>query len=268
MNPVAFNIFGFSIMWYAVLIMLGVIIGLRIAKFNTRRADLNINYDDIIDTFLYAFPLGIIGARIYYVIFSWDNYKDDLLQILNIRGGGLAIHGGLLGAAVGVILYKTIKKKSWKYMLDMVDAAAPGIIIAQALGRWGNFMNSEAHGGPVTEEFISIFPKFIQDGMSINGQYYHPTFLYESMWNLLMGIVLIGLFQKRANHHEGTILAWYGILYSIGRFFIEGLRTDSLMVGGLRTAQMISLLFILLGVLYLVWKYSRQPRPATPEHNP
>ncbi len=264
MDPVAFNLFGIEIMWYAVLIMSGVLLGLLIAKINTSRRDLELSFDDFLDAFIYAFPLAIIGARIYYVIFEWSSYKDDLMQIFNIRGGGLAIHGGLIGALAGVLIYKLVRKKSGSYMLSLGDAAAPGLILAQAVGRWGNFINREAHGGPVSQEFIQRFPAFIQEGMLINGQHYHPTFLYESVWNILVGILLIFLFWKRKKHHEGTILAWYMILYSIGRFFIEGLRTDSLYVGGLRTAQVISILMAGLGVLYLAYKYTRKPKPGSP----
>ena len=255
MDPVAFSIFGIDIMWYALLIMLGVILGLILTNFNTTRKELGLDFDVVMDAFLYAFPLALIGARAYYVAFEWDRYKDDLFQILNVRGGGLAIHGGLIGALLGVVLYKFLSKKSARYILSHADAAAPGLVLAQAVGRWGNFINGEAHGGPVTKEFISRFPAFIQEGMLINGQYFHPTFLYESAWNVLVCIILMILFWKRRKNHEGTILAWYLILYSIGRFFIESLRTDSLYVGPLRTAQVISVIMMAVGALYLIYKY-------------
>ena len=129
----------------------------------------------------------------------------------------------------------------------------PGVILAQAIGRWGNFMNQEAHGGPVSKEFISKFPEFIQTGMHINGVYYHPTFLYESIWNLLVCAILVYIIYKKKEANDGIVLGGYMILYSIGRFFIEGLRTDSLMFMGLRTAQMVSLLGILLGLVLIVW---------------
>lgn len=259
MDPVAFKVFGVPIMWYAVLIMTGVILALFVTQFNDSRKELNLSFDDTTDAFLYAFPLAIIGARLYYVAFEWDRYKDNLSEILNIRGGGLAIHGGLIGAFIGVLIYKLVKKKKAAYMISLADAAMPGLVLAQAIGRWGNFMNQEAHGGPVTKEFISHFPAFIQQGMLIDGSYYHPTFLYESLWNLLVFAILMFLFWKRRPHHEGTIIAWYMILYSIGRFFIEGLRTDSLYIGGLRTAQLISLAMILLGLIYLFYKYRKKP---------
>ena len=263
MNPVAFTLFGIDIMWYAILIMFGVILGLIVARFNTSRKDLNLSFDDFLDAFLYAFPLAIVGARLYYVVFEWDQYKDNLIQILNVRGGGLAIHGGLVGAVIGVLIYKFVNKKTANYMLSLADAAAPGLILAQGVGRWGNFINREAHGGPVTQEFISKFPKFIQQGMFINGEYYHPTFLYESLWNFTMFIVLMVIFWKRKKYNQGTVLAWYMILYSLGRFFIEGLRTDSLYAGGLRTAQLVSIIMATAGLLYLIYKYTKKPPTET-----
>lgn len=255
MNRVAFRIFGLDIMWYAVIIMIGVIVGLTIADINTRTKKTGVTFDDFSDAFLYAFPVALIGARLYYVIFEWDNYKNNLIQILNIRGGGLAIHGGLIGAFIGLLIYKAVKKKDGAFMLNLGDIAAPSVLIAQAIGRWGNFMNQEAHGGPVSKEFISRFPLFIQKGMFIDGQYYHPTFLYESLWNLTMGIILLIILHKRKENHKGTVVAWYAVLYSIGRFFIEGMRTDSLMVTGLRTAQVVSIAGIVLGAMYLIYSY-------------
>lgn len=255
MNPVAFTIFGINIMWYALLITTGVVVALAVTNFNTKNKKFNMKFDDVLDAFLWAFPLAIIFARLYYVVFEWSSYKDNPISIFNIRQGGLAIHGGLIGAAIGVLIYKKLSKKTNRYVLELADAAAPAFILAQAIGRWGNFINQEAHGGPVTKEFISKFPQFIQKGMFIDGQYYHPTFLYESIWNLLVFGILMYLFWKKKKGYEGTILAWYLILYSIGRFFIEGMRTDSLMAGSLRQAQLISIVGIVLGAIYLVYKY-------------
>lgn len=207
-----------------------------------------LNFDVLIDIFLVSFPCAIIGARAYYVIFEWSNYKDDLLSIFNIRQGGLAIHGGLIGAFLAAFIYTRIKKIKF---LAYADLVAPSIILAQAVGRWGNFMNSEAHGDVVSKEFILKFPKFIQDGMYINGQYYNPTFLYESIWDILVCIILVAILYKVKKGYEGVVISSYMILYSIGRFFIEGLRTDSLMFLGLRMAQLISLAGIILGVIFI-----------------
>jgi len=151
---------------------------------------------------------------------------------------------------IAALIYTKYRKES---LLRFVDVAAPSIIIAQAIGRWGNFFNSEAHGGPVTQKFISIFPGFIQKGMLINGVYYHPTFLYESIWNVMVCLLLIYLLTKTLK--LGTVFFSYIGLYSLGRFFIEGLRTDSLMFGSIRVAQLISLTGIALWVVFVFINY-------------
>lgn len=261
MNRVAFEIFGLPIMWYGVLITIGVVAAFGVAYVNHLRSDKEVSFDHMSDAFLYAFPLAILGARIYYVIFEWENY-DTLREILAFRSGGLAIHGGLIGAAIGVLIYKKVAKRTAREILSMADAAVPGIILAQAIGRWGNFVNQEAHGGPVTRSFIERFPAFIQEGMFINGAYYHPTFLYESIWNVLMFIVLMVLFGKRKQFAPGFNIYFYMILYSIGRFFIEGLRTDSLMFLGLRQAQLISVAAILFGALMLYFTNRKSKNKA------
>ena len=245
-NPVAFDLFGFEVMWYGILIGFGIVLAFILAYKNAKKKGLN--FDVLIDIFLVSFPCAIIGARAYYVIFEWSNYKDDLLSIFNIRQGGLAIHGGLIGAFLAAFIYTRIKKIKF---LAYADLVAPSIILAQAVGRWGNFMNSEAHGDVVSKEFILKFPKFIQDGMYINGQYYNPTFLYESIWDILVCIILVAILYKVKKGYEGAVISSYMILYSIGRFFIEGLRTDSLMFLGLRMAQLISLAGIILGVIFI-----------------
>lgn len=237
-NPVAFDLFGFEVMWYGILIGFGIVLAFILAYKNAKKKGLN--FDVLIDIFLVSFPCAIIGARAYYVIFEWSNYKDDLLSIFNIRQGGLAIHGGLIGAFLAAFIYTRIKKIKF---LAYADLVAPSIILAQAVGRWGNFMNSEAHGDVVSKEFILKFPKFIQDGMYINGQYYNPTFLYESIWDALI-FVFLWMFRKKKKY-EGQIIVYYIGLYSLGRFFIEGLRTDSLMIGPLRMAQVISLVGVI-----------------------
>lgn len=245
-NPIAFELFGLEIRWYGILIAMGVILALALAAYNCKK--LKLDFDILTDGFLWAFPFSIVGARAYYVIFQFNDYKDNLADIFNIRQGGLAIHGGLIGALIVVLIFGKVKKISLaKYM----DVAAPSIILAQAIGRWGNFMNSEAHGGPVTKEFISHFPKFIQDGMYIKGVYYHPTFLYESIWNMLVFIILIVILYKKTSKQDGYVICSYISLYSLGRVFIEGLRTDSLMFHGYRTAQLVSILGIVAGIMIM-----------------
>ncbi len=229
MNPVAFEIFGVPIRWYGI-----------IAKKK------GLNFDIITDGFLWSFPFAIIGARLYYVAFEYKNYHS-FVDIINTRNGGMAIHGGLIGGLLVAYIFTRVKKINF---FEYIDVIIPGVILAQVIGRWGNFMNQEAHGGPVSQEFISKFPSFIQQGMLIDGTYYHPTFLYESVWNLIVFGILIFILYKKQNQH-GVVLGSYMILYSLGRFFIEGLRTDSLMFFGLRTAQIISLIGIIIGVVII-----------------
>lgn len=243
MNPIAFEIGNFEVRWYGILIAFGVIVAILLASYNCKRKD--VNFDIILDGFFVAFPAAIIGARAYYVIFEFQNYKDNIIDIFNIRKGGLAIHGGLIGAFLAVYIYSKIKKLK---ILKYLDIAAPSIILAQAIGRWGNFMNSEAHGGEVSYEFISQFPTFIQKGMNIGGVYYHPTFLYESIWNLIVCAILLIILYKKHHNNDGIVIASYMILYSLGRVFIEGLRTDSLMIGSIRVAQLISITGIIAGI--------------------
>lgn len=247
MNPIAFTLFGFEIRWYGVIIAMGVLCAMLTINILSKAR--GINYDTVIDAFLITFPVAIVCARLYYVLFEYKNYHT-FKEVINIRGGGLAIHGGVIGALIAGYIFAKYKKINF---LKFVDVIMPGVILAQAIGRWGNFMNQEAHGGEVTKEFISKFPQFIQKGMFIDGAYYHPTFLYESLWNILVFIILVVICLKKKENENGSVLGGYLIFYSIGRFFIEGLRTDSLMVLGLRTAQLASLLGIILGVILITY---------------
>jgi phosphatidylglycerol:prolipoprotein diacylglycerol transferase len=247
MNPVAFSVFGLDIRWYGLLISFGVLAALAVAYFTCNLK--GTSFDKLMDIFILAFPMAIIGARLYYVVFEFDYYKNNLNQIINIRQGGLAIHGGVIFALVTALIYTKIIKLNF---FEFADIAAPSIILAQAIGRWGNFFNGEAHGGVVSQDFISRFPKFIQNGMLIDGVYYNPTFLYESLWNILVFIILLLILYRRKSEHKGIVLGSYMILYSIGRFFIEGLRTDSLyMAFGLRTAQVVSGVLIIFGIILI-----------------
>lgn len=250
MNPVAFSIGGFDIRWYGILIATGMILGILLASYNCkwREAD----YDNMLNIVLLAIPIGIVGARLYYVIFEFDNYKNNILDAFNIRNGGLAIHGGLIFAIGTALIYTKIKKLSF---IKFADVAAPSIILAQALGRWGNFFNQEAHGDAVSYEFIKHFPMFIQKGMNINGLYYNPTFLYESTWNIIIFIILMILLRK--SKKNGIVFFSYIGLYSIGRFVIEGMRTDSLMLGSVRVAQLVSLIGVAAWIIFLVVSYYR-----------
>lgn len=255
MDSVAFSLFGIDIAWYGICIAFGVVVALLLAQYTCKLV--NIDYDDMLTVFLITFPIAIVGARLYYVIFEFDQYRDNLMSIFNIRRGGLAIHGGIIAAIIVVAIYCNKKKINF---FDIMDMAVPCIILAQGIGRWGNFFNQEAHGGPVTEAFISRFPEFIQKGMLIKGTYYHPTFLYESIWNVLVCLVLLYMLKKVSK--KGVIFFSYIGLYSVARLFIEGLRTDSLMIGSIRMAQLVSIIGILIwvaGVIYC-YKFNRDRR--------
>jgi phosphatidylglycerol:prolipoprotein diacylglycerol transferase len=238
---VAFSIFGLEIRWYGLLIASAVLIGTVLALKEAKRK--GVKEETLIDMLLFAVPAAIIGARAYYVIFMWDYYSKNPSQILNIRGGGLAIHGVIIAGTLVAIIFAKVRKESfWK----LADIVAPSLILGQAIGRWGNFANQEAHGGPTDLPW----------GIMIDGVKVHPTFLYESIWNLLVFGFLLWYRRKKATV-EGEIYLLYLILYSVGRFFIEGLRTDSLMLGPFRVAQLISLAIIMSGGAYLIWKKKR-----------
>jgi len=250
LNPVFFELGPLAIHWYGLLIGLGAMLGLYIAIAESKRRGLH--KDTFVDLVLYAIPIAILSARAYYVIFKWDYYSQNPGQIIQIWEGGLAIHGGLIGAVITAVVFA--KKRGlpfWK----IADIGAPSIILAQGIGRWGNFMNQEAHGGPVTREFLEglHIPEFIVNNMYINGQYYHPTFLYESIWNIAGFIILVLL--RRVNLKRGEMFLSYVIWYSVGRFFIEGMRTDSLMLTEtLRIAQVISIGLVLLAIGIAIYR--------------
>lgn len=239
-EPVAFTIFNIDIMWYAILITSGIIIATVICCKRAPKHDLT--SDQILNFIIICIPLAIIGARLYYVIFNWSMYSGDIFKIINIRSGGLAIHGGLilgfLTAAVLCIIWKIRP-------LNILDLAAPCVAIAQSIGRWGNYFNSEAHGGPTDLPWA----------ITVNGQSVHPTFLYESIWCFLLFFLLIYIDNRRK--FEGQTFLAYCILYSAERFFVEALRTDSLMIGPFKQAQLISLTIIIICVIAYSVLYRR-----------
>ncbi|NPV73372.1 MAG: prolipoprotein diacylglyceryl transferase [Pelotomaculum sp.] len=244
-NPVAVQIGPVSIYWYGIIMTAAFIAGTLLACYNARKYGLN--PDHVINILVLIIPASIIGARLYYVIFNWETYRLNPLEIFATWHGGLAIHGGLTGGFLAGYFYvKRHRLDFWK----MGDIFAPSIILGQAIGRWGNFINQEAYGVPVSSQFISRFPGFIQRQMFIDGQYHHPAFLYESAWNLLVFFILMFCLGRR--RFTGQVLLLYLALYSVGRFFIEGIRTDSLMLGPIRMAQLASLILIAVSAaLYL-----------------
>lgn len=238
MDPVAFEIFGMPVRWYGIIISFGLLMATLVAMREAKRV--GIKEEDLLDLLLFAVPAAIIGARIHYVLFTWDEYKGDFIRMINIREGGLAIHGALIAAIiVGIIFCRVKKINFWK----IADLAGPSIILGQAIGRWGNYANSEAHGGPTDLPW----------GILVDGQKVHPTFLYESLWNFLVFLFL--LWYRRRKKAEGEVFLLYLALYSLGRFFIEGMRTDSLMLGPIRVAQLISVITIIIcSIIFVVFR--------------
>jgi len=241
-----------TIYWYGVIIAAGAMLGIYLAMKESER--LGWEQDIIIDFVVFAIPIAIISARIFYVIFEWENYiNGPFWKVFAIWEGGIAIHGAVFGGVLTAIIFTRIRDISfWK----LADIIAPSLKLGQAIGRWGNFMNQEAHGGAVSEEvynnFLQYLPDFIMNQMTINGVMYHPTFLYESFWNILVFAFL--LYLRKLNPRRGVIFLNYFIFYSVGRFFIEGLRTDSLYIGDLRTAQLVSVILIVLSLILLLYR--------------
>jgi phosphatidylglycerol:prolipoprotein diacylglycerol transferase len=253
LNPIAIDLGPIQVHWYGLIIGFGVLLGLIIALRESERRGLD--KEIFTDLILFAVPIAIISARIYYVIFQWEYYSQNPGDIIKIWNGGIAIHGALIGSVLTAIVFAKVKKVSfWK----LVDIAAPSLLLGQAIGRWGNFMNQEAHGGEVTRSFLENMhlPEFIINQMYINGTYYHPTFLYESIWNILGVIILLSL--RKVNLRRGELFLTYVIWYSIGRYYIEGLRTDSLMLTeSLRIAQVISIVLIAVAIALVVYRRVR-----------
>ncbi|PBB06211.1 prolipoprotein diacylglyceryl transferase [Salimicrobium humidisoli] len=265
LDPIFLELGVLNIYWYGLIIATGALLGLWLATYESERLGLKKDY--MVDLLIYAIPIAILSARIYYVIFEWERYAGEpFWKVFAVWEGGIAIHGALIGSVLTAIVYTKVRKLSFWMMADI---AAPSLILGQAIGRWGNFMNQEAHGGPVSESFyqnvMQYLPGFINQQMCIDGTLYHPTFLYESLWNIT-GFVLLLLLARKVNPRRGEVFLSYVIWYSFGRFFIEAMRTDSLyIVGQLRTAQVISIVLII-GAILVIW-YRRRTKQADRHYN-
>lgn len=259
-----FKLFGLEIgpiiiAWYAVLILTGAMTAMVLAIIEGKK--IGVDKDFIIDTVLYGIPIAVVGARLYYVIFAWDYYKDNPIDALKIYEGGLAIHGAVIFAVLWGLYY--CRRRNVEF-LRAIDLAAPGFLIAQAIGRWGNFMNQEAHGGKVPGatlvdqiNYLSNvgIPKFVIEKMYINGAYMHPTFFYECLWNLC-GFAFMLILRRTKYLYVGDLGLVYMMWYSLGRGIIEQMRTDSLYLGNIRVAQLISgLLFVAGAVIFILRHY-------------
>ncbi len=235
-DPIAFTIGSLEIRWYGILIAFGMLLAVLISSKRSRRH--GVTEDDVLDIVLWMIPIGVIGARLYYVLFNLD-YYDTLGEALNIRNGGLAIHGGLIFGIITVIIVCRHKHIGFFNMLDLF---MPTVALAQSIGRWGNFFNGEAHGGPTDLPW----------GIIVDGVKVHPTFLYESIWCLLL-FIFLSWWDKSKRKSNGEVFALYCILYSIERFFVEALRTDSLMIGPFKQAQVLSICAIIFGICLFIY---------------
>lgn len=265
-DPTAFTIFGFNIQWYGIIIILGLFLALMYTMKHTKRFGLD--SDRVFDVIIGGVLGGIVGARLYYVLMNWSEYKDDLIEIVNTRNGGLAIYGGIIGAfIVGFIMCKIRKVK----VLPMTDMAAIGLLIGQGIGRWGNFVNQECFGintdsifgmtgGRIQSAIINEFQKNSPD--LIWNKTVHPCFLYESAWCIL-GFLLLAFWSKRRKY-DGQILLMYMAWYGAERFIVEGLRTDSLMLGAIRVSQAVSaIIFITSVILQVIFFFRRRRDPES-----
>ncbi len=268
LNRVAFSILGIDIYMYAICIMLGTIAGLSSAYYLAKKT----NYDTeiLFDVFVYAYFSALLGARLYYVIFEWDYYKNNFFEIFNIQNGGLAIYGGVIGAVLAIFLYTKIKKINF---LQIIDFLGVGLAIGQSIGRWGNFFNREAYGGYtenifamriLKEEAQALTPNLLENLVVVNNIEYlqvHPTFLYESIWNFGNFILLLFFFKHKK--FDGQIFCLYLLIYALGRFFIEGLRQDQLLLGDTNIAisQLLSLCFIILSLVFIYTNRNKANKP-------
>ncbi|MEF7440674.1 prolipoprotein diacylglyceryl transferase [Paenibacillus lautus] len=224
-SPIAFRLGPIQLYWYGIILSVAALIGLIVVIQEGKRYQIAPGF--FLDMVLVGVPSAIVGARAYYVIFKWEDYRDNFWDVFKIWNGGIAIYGALIGAIIAMIFFFRMRGYNfWR----IADLCAPGLIIGQLIGRWGNFINQEAHGGPVSEDFLRTtlhLPNFIVNQMNIEGVYYHPTFLYESIWNFV-GLLLLLWLRRQPFLRSGELFLIYFTWYSIGRFFIEGLRTDSL----------------------------------------
>ena len=252
MNRVLVSIGPVSIYWYSFLILVAVIIGYQIAINYSKK--INYHYSEVIDLSLFLVIWSIIGARIYYVLFHFDAFEKSLFDIFAIWRGGLAIYGAIIGGSLYVLYYCYKKKINFIRMLDIFFLF---LLLGQAIGRWGNFFNSEAFGGITTYEALKsmYLPEFIIKGMYIDGVYRQPTFLYESIW-CFIGVLILFVIRKRYSNRVGMQISFYLMWYGFGRFFIEGLRSDSLYFGTFRVSQVVSVIIFFVGFIgnVYIWK--------------
>lgn len=252
--PSGFDLFGWRVNFYGIISALSYLLGIVITCLVAKKRGFKI--EDIVTLACYVIPFAIIGARLYYVLFRLE-YYTNFWDIFKIWEGGLGFYGGLIGGALAVLLYCLIHKKNFFALIDII---APALICAQALGRWGNFFNQEAYGYPIDNPNWQWFPFGVyidhctQPDCTCDGSGWHlATFFYESLWNFISFAILMILLYKVNFKRNGMVASYYLILYGIGRMFIEGLRTDSLYLGSIRISQLLSVLFIILGLAIILY---------------
>ncbi|MGK7940229.1 MAG: prolipoprotein diacylglyceryl transferase [Crocosphaera sp.] len=260
-GPILVEIGPVVIRWYGLLIASAVLMGVTLSQWLAKRR--HINPDLVGDLAIWLVIAAIPCARLYYVLFQWQEYAQRPEDIVAIWKGGIAIHGAIIGGTLAAIIFARLNKIS---VWQLADLVVPSLALGQAIGRWGNFFNSEAFGSPTNLPWKLYIPVSNRPIAYVTSEYFHPTFLYESLWNILVFVLLIRLFfwglKQPLRLPVGTLTLVYLIAYSCGRIWIEGLRTDSLMLGPLRVAQVISLVMISVGIVGLVWLYRlKKPLP-------
>lgn len=259
MNKILITIGPFSMYWYSFLILIAVLVGISIAiKYSQR---INLSSTIISDMVLGLIITAIIGARAYYVLFNFNAYKENLIDIFKIWEGGLAIYGAVIAGIIYVYNYCHKKQVSF---IKMLDVCSLSLLLGQAIGRWGNFFNSEAYGGITTYSALKNMhlPEFIIKGMYIEGAYRVPTFLYESIW-CLIGVIILSYIRKRKSNITGKQVSFYMVWYGIGRFIIESMRSDSLYIGNFRISQIVSIILIIIGLIANIIIYKKNHQKFT-----
>lgn len=254
LNPIAFKLGGLQVHWYGIIIAVAVLLAVWLAMREAPKR--HVDEDHILNLVLWALPFALIGARAYYVAFEWSYYKDNPGQIIAIWNGGIAIYGALIASVIVFLIYCRVK---WLPAWLILDIAAPTVMIAQSIGRWGNFMNQEAYGASTTLDYLRglHLPNFIISQMQINGVYHQPTFLYESMWNLVGFLLIMTVRHHKGWFKQGEIFLSYVMWYAFGRFFIEGMRMDSLYTfAGIRVSQLLSIILFIAAAA--IWAYRRK----------
>lgn len=256
-DPIIFEIGPISVRWYGLIFVTGILVAIVLAMRAAKHRGLDPEF--VPDIAMVIVPSGILGARLYEVfVLQWAYYSQHPGEILAIWQGGLAIHGGVLGAVLCAAIFMRYRKQPFWIWSDMI---APGLILAQGIGRWGNFFNQEAYGSPAPLGLVAMMPSWLRDGMTIGGSVMHPTFLYESVWNVLGFTVLYAI--QRTKPPAGVVFSLYFVVYNIGRFMIEGLREDSsYILGDFRVAQLMAAIQIIAGLLLFVW-HLRRTRSST-----